>query len=1455
MSSLIVNGGIPHLNVSSSSQWMEIQRNTFKNWVNEQLKSRGLSIFDLRTDFADGVLLVALVEILQREKLPGAVQNPSHNHEKLHNITLALDAIAKDNVTLINIDSSHITEGNTKLILALLWQLVLRYQIGLSNFQNRSWLLAWLQAVIPECHVTNLTSDWNSGIALHALLEFCKKGLSPNWKHLNPLDRVNNCRDAMKLARQHFGIPLVLRPEDLANSNLDELSAITYLSYFTKVGAPGYNATLQRIQPLVKNYPVFNFTTDWKDGRVLCELVHVFGGSIPSWPDLKESNIERLIEGLGGATEIGVQPLLSATEIAEETTEHIGIMAYAARFLHLTPGVISYEYNYRETKIIPLDEGHGRDSRTSTLHSSTHFINGNRSRPSSPSSSSSTLNESRQQLEYTLVRTPSIRRKQRKRIGAAEGIKKDTYSDGVIIYATSHTTVTPDDIRLEAESPTGRLIKMNGDGMYHAQFGADEIGAWQVKLYMNDSMVDSCTVDVCDPSQVKVTGLRAGMAGNPHKFTIDCTNAGRGKLEVSVEKDGRNVLCNLKETNTHVYTASFNPVNAGHYKIAIEYNKAEVRGDIGPGHEELHRRAIFSTAMKPVRDHYKITASCDWQIDYMTGGPIDMYIGDTADVRVYSMQDGTVCNIPHLIADVSNASPGGTLKAEVQYGRTRFPADVYETDKPDIYKIVFEPRGPGTYNVWIIYDGHLAKGSPFIQEIAELTSPTAEGPGLSKGVVAEPCEFTIDARGFPGDVTIDVEGPHHPINSTANKNPDNTHTVTYVPEEVGIHRIHLKLDGKGITGSPFHPKIVDPTRCHMSGEMQPFLERGERIPLMVDREKHIPFDASKAGPGELTANVHGPSQKVPVTIDARGDGKHTLIFTPKEEGKHYIDVFWGGFALPRSPFQGYATPYREEPEIDVTPVHVRATSPIHVRTEPVTRDDSFRRSEPPGGYWVRADNRRPNSPDNGPHKVYILAPTKSEPLVTKATTLPPTRIRVHRHGSDISPLTKPRHYLQPKRSGSIYSGSSVSAKSEPKKKKEPDVLITRLPRVTPSYHYEPASTPDLYVYQTSPQSSSPPSVSPSYIYAKPQKSPRDQGANPKVVLRGKGLKEAELDKPATFTIDGRQAGPGSSPRTGIEFQYGAKNHVSFDDDVEGEPEARVHSIRSEPPVHIKPTGPKQYQCTYTPKVPGAYLLDIKWNGKPLKCCPFKIDVKNPVYPEKVGVTGDLKGGVVGKDIDLKIDPRDAGHEPGQQIDDKPAQSKEDRELTIDCKDPDGLDVPVHLTDNFDGTYRLKVKPEKLGKHILSIRLNKQHVFGSPFAIEIHPTAPHGKIKVWGPGLESGVFPEYQGYFFVDATGAGGGELHVSVMGLKGAFHVEMKRASQKDKLFNCLYHPAEPGMYTINVQWSGKHVPGSPYTVLVASNEMELLDYGSRVERSRDSSSRSSGKLSPMNTTQNSIMY
>lgn len=100
-----------------------------------------------------------------------------------------------------------------------------------------------------------------------------------------------------------------------------------------------------------------------------------------------------------------------------------------------------------------------------------------------------------------------------------------------------------------------------------------------------------------------------------------------------------------------------------------------------------------------------------------------------------------------------------------------------------------------------------------------------------------------------------------------------------------------------------------------------------------------------------------------------------------------------------------------------------------------------------------------------------------------------------------------------------------------------------------------------------------------------------------------------------------------------------KHHIVFT----GEPGVRLTGVNKEIPVRIDPTGPQQYRCTYTPTEPGAYLLDITWNKRPLKCCPFKIDVNRPVYPHKVSVSGDpLKSGYVGRDIRLQIDPRYAG---------------------------------------------------------------------------------------------------------------------------------------------------------------------------------------------------------------------
>ena len=64
----------------------------------------------------------------------------------------------------------------------------------------------------------------------------------------------------MTLAQEMFGIPMVVRPENMASGDLDELSGMTYLSYFMAEGGPGYNATLTWVQDTMNPAPITDFT-------------------------------------------------------------------------------------------------------------------------------------------------------------------------------------------------------------------------------------------------------------------------------------------------------------------------------------------------------------------------------------------------------------------------------------------------------------------------------------------------------------------------------------------------------------------------------------------------------------------------------------------------------------------------------------------------------------------------------------------------------------------------------------------------------------------------------------------------------------------------------------------------------------------------------------------------------------------------------------------------------------------------------------------------------------------------------------------------------------------------------------------------------------------------------------------------------------------------------------------
>uniref|UniRef100_A0A1I8NW15 Calponin-homology (CH) domain-containing protein n=1 Tax=Stomoxys calcitrans TaxID=35570 RepID=A0A1I8NW15_STOCA len=220
-------------------------------------------VHDWPTDFCDGTCLCALVENLQTRPLkPAWNRRPANQHHYLENVAIALKSIEADHIKLVNIGNTDIVNGNIKLILGLIWSLIVRYQIERSKFPPRKLMLAWLQAALPECKITNLTTDWNSGVNLAALLDYCKPGLFPHWRSMDPSQSERNCTSAMNLAQSEFGVPKVLEPEYLASPWLDELSCVTYLSHFMKPGGPDYKATTRWVNTQVKDQ-VQNFTVSY----------------------------------------------------------------------------------------------------------------------------------------------------------------------------------------------------------------------------------------------------------------------------------------------------------------------------------------------------------------------------------------------------------------------------------------------------------------------------------------------------------------------------------------------------------------------------------------------------------------------------------------------------------------------------------------------------------------------------------------------------------------------------------------------------------------------------------------------------------------------------------------------------------------------------------------------------------------------------------------------------------------------------------------------------------------------------------------------------------------------------------------------------------------------------------------------------------------------------------------
>ncbi|XP_056423347.1 utrophin isoform X3 [Hyla sarda] len=229
-----------------SDEHNDVQKKTFTKWLNARFSKSGkVPIKDLFTDLKDGRKLLDLLEGLTGTSLPK--ERGSTRVHALNNVNRVLQILHQNNVELVNIGGTDIVDGNHKLTLGLIWNIILHWQVkdvmkaimsDLQQTNSEKILLSWIrQSTRPynqEVNVLNFTTSWTDGLAFNALLHRHKPNLF-NWGDVTRLSPLGRLEHAFTTAKKHLGIEKLLDPEDVAVPLPDKKSILMYLTSLFEV--------------------------------------------------------------------------------------------------------------------------------------------------------------------------------------------------------------------------------------------------------------------------------------------------------------------------------------------------------------------------------------------------------------------------------------------------------------------------------------------------------------------------------------------------------------------------------------------------------------------------------------------------------------------------------------------------------------------------------------------------------------------------------------------------------------------------------------------------------------------------------------------------------------------------------------------------------------------------------------------------------------------------------------------------------------------------------------------------------------------------------------------------------------------------------------------------------------------------------------------------------------------
>uniref|UniRef100_A0A8C8ZP67 Filamin A n=1 Tax=Prolemur simus TaxID=1328070 RepID=A0A8C8ZP67_PROSS len=1040
----------------------------------------------------------------------------------------------------------------------------------------------------------------------------------------------------------------------------------------------------------------------------------------------------------------------------------------------------------------------------------------------------------------------------------------------------------------------------NGDGTCSVSYVPTEPGDYNINILFADTHIPGSPfkahiVPCFDASKVKCSGpgLERATAGEVGQFQVDCSSAGSAELTIEIcSEAGLPAEVYIQDHGDGTHTITYIPLCPGAYTVTIKYggqpvpnfpSKLQVEPAVdtsgvqcyGPG---IEGQGVFREATTEF--------SVDARALTQTGGPhvkarVANPSGNLTETYVQDCGDGTY-KVEYTPYEEGTASPDQVSEGAGTGGlglAVEGPSEAKMScmdNKDGSCSVEYIPYEAGTYSLNVTYGGHQVPGSPFkvpVHDVTDASKVKCSGPGLSPGMVRAnlPQSFQVDtSKAGVAPLQVKVQGPKglvEPVDVV--DNADGTQTVNYVPSREGPYSISVLYGEEEVPRSPFKVKVLpthDASKVKASG---PGLNT-TGVPASLPVEFTI--DAKDAGEGLLAVQITDPEGKPKKThIQDNHDGTYTVAYVPDVTGRYTILIKYGGDEIPFSPYRVRAVPTGDASKCTVTvsigghglgagigptiqigeetviTVDTKAAGKGKVTCTVCTPDgsevdvdvvenedgtfDIFYTAPQPGKYVICVRFGGEHVP-NSPFQVTVR---RGQGWISRGvwagpglSPWAPERPLVGVNGLDVTSL-RPFDLVIP---FTIKKGEITGEVRMPSGKvAQPAITDNKDGTVTVRYAPSEAGLHEMDIRYDN-----------MHIPGSPLQFYVDYVNCGHVTAYGPGLTHGVVNKPATFTVNTKDAGEGG---LSLAIEGPSKAEISCTDNQDG-----------------------TCSVSYLPVLPGDYSILVKYNEQHIPGSPFTARVTGDESMRmshlKVGSAADIPINISETDLkdledgtcrvtycptepgnyiinikfaDQHVPGEFSSHVPSLPLGSPPchtlratcgesglkvnqpasfAVSLNGAKGAIDAKvhSPSGALEECYVTEIDQDKYAVRFIPRENGIYLIDVKFNGTHIPGSPFKIRVgepgHGGDP-GLVSAYGAGLEGGVTGS-PAEFIVNTSNAGAGALSVTI---DGPSKVKMD-CQECPEGYRVTYTPMAPGSYLISIKYGGPyHIGGSPFKAKV----------------------------------------